>query len=134
MPAESPIIILTGASRGLGLSVLNLLLKDRNARVTTLSRSLTPELEACSKEYSGRVLVLQGDIGKSEDNVEAVKRTVEKWGGLDGLVLNAGAIEPICERSFQPDSASPSYLSNLVRILKSECQHHGNEVVPNEIG
>jgi NAD(P)-dependent dehydrogenase (short-subunit alcohol dehydrogenase family) len=89
----SPIVILTGASRGLGLAVLQLLLKH-NARVTALSRSLPDDLRALQSQYADQLLIVQGDVSKPEDNVSAVKQTVHKWGGIDSLILNAGSIEP----------------------------------------
>lgn len=91
---SSPIIILTGGSRGLGLSILNLLLQKTKARVTTISRSVPTELEGLAKEYPERLVLLQGDVGRVEDNKRAVDQTVAKWGGIDGLILNAGTIEP----------------------------------------
>jgi NAD(P)-dependent dehydrogenase (short-subunit alcohol dehydrogenase family) len=92
----SPVIILTGASRGLGLAVLRILLSKHNARVATLSRSLPAELKAVAEEHGPeRVLVIQGDVGKVEDNARVVKEAVDKWGRLDGLVLNAGTLEPV---------------------------------------
>lgn len=93
---SSPIIILTGASRGLGLSILQILLSRYNARVTTLSRSSPAEFEEVVKKYGeDRVLAIQGDVGNMEVNKDVVKRTVNKWGGIDGLVLNAGSLEPL---------------------------------------
>lgn len=92
----SPIIILTGASRGLGLSILQILLSRYNARVTTLSRSTPSDFQAVVEKYGDdRVLAIQGDVGDQATNAEVVKRTVEKWGGVDGLVLNAGGLEPL---------------------------------------
>lgn len=89
--SPSPVIILTGASRGLGLSVLKILLSRYNARVSTLARSYPPELKAVEEEYGqDRLLVIQGDAGKVGDNQSVVQRTVEKWGAVDGIVMNAG--------------------------------------------
>jgi NAD(P)-dependent dehydrogenase (short-subunit alcohol dehydrogenase family) len=95
---KSPVIILTGASRGLGLSILQILLSRYNARVTTLSRSSPKELEETVKRFGdNRVLVVKGDVGDQAVNADVVRRTVEKWGGVDGLVLNAGGLEPLGE-------------------------------------
>ncbi|WWD19208.1 hypothetical protein CI109_103666 [Kwoniella shandongensis] len=118
-PPSSPIIILTGASRGLGLSVLRLLLSKHNARVTTVSRSLTPELQSVQKEYGDeRVLIVQGDVGKEEDNARAVKETVGKWEGLDGLILNAGTIDPVGKLADIPTSSLIPYVqTNLLSTL-----------------
>lgn len=95
MSPDSAVIILTGASRGLGLAVLRILLTQHNARVTTLSRSLTSEFQAVVKDHGDRVVAIQGDVGDVETNARAVRETVDKWGGLDGLILNAGAVEPL---------------------------------------
>lgn len=84
------IVILTGASRGLGLAILRLLL-ERNVRVTTLSRTITPELAELAH---ANLEIVQGDVGVPADNQLAVDRTVKRWGGIDGLVLNAGTITP----------------------------------------
>jgi NAD(P)-dependent dehydrogenase (short-subunit alcohol dehydrogenase family) len=34
-------------------------------------------------------------LAKVEDNARVVKEAVDKWGRLDGLVLNAAILEPI---------------------------------------
>jgi NAD(P)-dependent dehydrogenase (short-subunit alcohol dehydrogenase family) len=94
---SSPSIILTGASKGLGLAILKILLERHNARVTTLSRSRSDDLESIVDKYgSNRVVVVQGDIGKAGDNVKAVKAAIDAFGKLDGLILNAATLEP-CE-------------------------------------
>ncbi|WVQ72067.1 hypothetical protein IAR50_001611 [Cryptococcus sp. DSM 104548] len=114
----SPVIILTGASRGLGLSVLRILLDTHNARVATLSRSLTPELEATAQEYPGRVHAVQGDVGKPEDNARVVKEAVDKWGQLDGLVVNAGSIDPVGKLgNVSLDALAPYFQTNLLASI-----------------
>lgn len=93
----SPIVILTGASKGLGLATLRILLERYNARVTAVSRSNPAELDQLAGQYEAedRLLLIQGDVGSIELNKEIVERTVEKWGGIDGLIVNAGSLEPI---------------------------------------
>lgn len=92
---SSPRVVLTGASRGLGLAVLKLLLERHNAKVATLSRSHTPELKSLVEQYGEqRLLCVQGDISKPDDNEKVVKSAVETFGGLDSLILNAGSVDP----------------------------------------
>jgi NAD(P)-dependent dehydrogenase (short-subunit alcohol dehydrogenase family) len=84
------IVIVTGASRGLGLAILRLLLQ-RKVQVTTLSRTITPEL----RELAGADLeIVQGDVGIPADNQRAIDLTIKRWGRIDALVLNAGTIAP----------------------------------------
>lgn len=88
---SEPVIILTGGSRGLGLAILQILLSRHKARVLTISRTSSPQLEELVSEYgSDRVECVQGDIGEVKVNAGLVKRVLEKWKRLDGLVLNAG--------------------------------------------
>jgi NAD(P)-dependent dehydrogenase (short-subunit alcohol dehydrogenase family) len=102
----SPRIILTGGSKGLGLAVLRILLEKYNARVATLARSYPDGLKAVVEKYGPeRVIVVQGDVGKSEDNVKVVNTAVEAFGGLDSLILNAATLDPVGESpSTLPDS------------------------------
>ena len=89
---SSPIIILTGASRGLGLATLRILLERYNARVTAVSRSCPAELEEVQRANPDRVELVKGDVGSIELNKEVVQKTVRRWGGVDGLIINAGSL------------------------------------------
>lgn len=63
----SKTILVTGASRGIGLSCARILLDKFNCNVVTLSRSLTDELQALKKEYNDRIEIVQGDVVDVED-------------------------------------------------------------------
>ncbi|WWC71404.1 uncharacterized protein I206_105359 [Kwoniella pini CBS 10737] len=116
--SKSPVVILTGASRGLGLAVLRILLSKHNARVTTLSRSISTELQSIVKEYGqDRILPIQGDVGISEDNIRAVDETSKKWGQIDGLILNAGSIEPKRIDSVPIESLTSYVQTNLLSTI-----------------
>lgn len=94
--SSAPRVILTGASRGLGLATLKLLLERHNARVATLSRSYSDALREVVAQYGeDRVVVVQGDISKPEDNAKVVKSAIDAFGGLDSVILNAGSLDPI---------------------------------------
>lgn len=96
-----PTILLTGASKGLGLAVLSLLLRSPslNAQsapsVVTISRSLPAELLALQKEFPDRLACVQGDVADKAVSAKAVGTAVERFGGLDSIVLNAGVLDPL---------------------------------------
>ncbi|WVQ68423.1 uncharacterized protein L199_006631 [Kwoniella botswanensis] len=118
MPSSSPVIILTGASRGLGLAVLKILLTKHNARVATLSRSISTELQGVVDEYGkDRVLPVQGDVGKPEDNIKVVDETKNRWGEINALILNAGTIEPKKIDSLPTESLIPYVQTNLLSTI-----------------
>nr|ODN86147.1 cytoplasmic protein [Cryptococcus depauperatus CBS 7841] len=114
----SPVIIVTGASRGLGLAVLHTLLDKYHARVATLSRSLSPALQETAKQYGDRILVVQGDVSKPEDNARVVEEVMNRWGQVDGLVVNAGNIDPVGKVSNLPlDALVPYIQTNLFATI-----------------
>lgn len=92
---SSPVVVVTGASRGLGLAIARSLLAVHGASIATLQRTLTPELTALAEQHPGRVINVTGDVARPEDNARVVAEAVGKWGRLNGLVLNAGTLEPL---------------------------------------
>ncbi|KAI9621406.1 hypothetical protein H4Q26_015702 [Puccinia striiformis f. sp. tritici PST-130] len=88
-----PTIILTGGSRGIGLSCLEILLKSPiRANVVSLSRSFPAKLLELKKSYHDNLLVVQGDVKNDEDNKRAVESAIKTFGSIDGLILNSGII------------------------------------------
>lgn len=94
-------VLITGASRGIGKAVaLRLAREGANIVIAAKTVETNPKLEGTIysaaeeilKAGAANVLPLQADI-RFEDSInEAVKQTVEKFGGIDILVNNASAI------------------------------------------
>jgi 3-oxoacyl-[acyl-carrier protein] reductase len=84
-------ILVTGASRGIGKAIA-IELAARGAKIAGLATK-TANLDATKaavEAAGGEFLALEGDISLPETAQAAVKATVDAWGGLDGLVANAG--------------------------------------------
>jgi NAD(P)-dependent dehydrogenase (short-subunit alcohol dehydrogenase family) len=97
--------VVTGGSKGIGLAIAEALL-DRGDAVTISARNAA-EVEAAGrrleKRHPGKVLAQPSDV-RREDQVEAMmKRTEERFGGLDVLVNNAGVgiFKPLEEMSLE---------------------------------
>ncbi|CAE6486638.1 unnamed protein product [Rhizoctonia solani] len=120
MATTSPVIIVTGASRGIGLAVVGALLKSYKARVVTLSRTRSPELSALVSEHQDSLAPLEGDVTKEQSALSAVDLAKSKFGRLDGLILNAGTLEPL-GRIDSPESSVEGWKSmfdiNLFSLL-----------------
>lgn len=84
-------VIITGGSRGLGAGFVQAYL-DNGDRVATCARSITPEVEKWQSdpETADRILFMPFDLSNRGDVDTFVKATVEKWGGVDILINNAG--------------------------------------------
>jgi len=78
----------TGASKGLGLTLVHHLLA-RGYAVAATSRNLA-ELKQAVPPNEGQFLPLQMDLGSEESVRQAIATTISTLGGLDVVVNNAG--------------------------------------------
>ncbi|EJD55188.1 NAD(P)-binding protein [Auricularia subglabra TFB-10046 SS5] len=111
------VVFVTGGSRGIGLAVVEILLKTGN-KVANYSRSITPELEALSRKYGSALLLIKGDLVDGSAARAAIKRTRETFGRLDSVVLNAGAMYPL-ERiaTVSVDEFKSTFEANVFSII-----------------
>lgn len=89
-PAGSSVVV-TGASQGIGKQVC-LLLARRGARLTLAARDEAAlELVAAQcRERGGEALAVPTDVSSAAACQRLIERAVAAWGGIDGLVNNAG--------------------------------------------
>ncbi|WP_045688255.1 SDR family NAD(P)-dependent oxidoreductase [Hymenobacter sp. AT01-02] len=78
----------TGASKGLGLTLVQQLLA-RGYAVAATSRNLE-QLKQAVPPHAGRFLPLHMDLGNEESIHQAIATTISTLGGLDVVVNNAG--------------------------------------------
>jgi len=79
-------IIVTGASQGIGAGVVNAFLA-RGYNVVATSRSVS---KSTALAPSDKLALVDGDIGDAATAAKVVETAVQKFGGIDGLVNNAG--------------------------------------------
>lgn len=82
MGIEQKVVIITGASQGIGAALVSAYL-DRNYRVVATSRSIKPS-------NNPNVLTVAGDIGDAETSRRVVDEALARFGRIDTLVNNAG--------------------------------------------
>ena len=95
MTRRTPLtVIVTGSSSGIGLDVARALL-DRGDRVVLHGRDPAKLAVAASTlNAPERTASVTGDIGAEETGVALVRAAVDRFGGVDGLVNNAGTFAP----------------------------------------
>ena len=114
--SENPVVIVSGASRGVGAATARWLASIGSA-VTLISRS-EGDLNAIAKEVErlgGTALVFKADVSDSDACQAAVSKTLARFGKLDALVNNAGIVEPIAPVArTEPDRWQYNIAVNLL--------------------
>ncbi|MGA2192037.1 MAG: SDR family NAD(P)-dependent oxidoreductase [Nitrospirota bacterium] len=87
METANKIIIITGASQGIGLAAARLL-SARGGKVVLAARS-ADVIDALQKELPNSLAVTT-DMRKPRDIVNLVNKTIERFGRIDILINNAG--------------------------------------------
>jgi 3-oxoacyl-[acyl-carrier protein] reductase len=85
---DGHVAIVTGGSRGIGLALTRGYVA-RGARVVVSGRSQA-DLDAVVGELGDAVAVVAGDIAQPKVADALVRTAVERFGGLDSLINNAG--------------------------------------------
>ena len=96
------VALVTGASRGIGKAIAKEFAAS-GASVMLSSRK-REGLEAAAAEMDGDVAVFPAHVGRPEDAQACVDATIERFGGLDVLVNNAGA-NPYYGATMEVDEA-----------------------------
>ena len=98
------VALVTGASRGIGRSVVELFAELGASVAVNYVRDVEAANEAVAKAKTRgiKAVALQGDVSTLEDGSRVVKETLEHFGRLDFLICNAGiwegdAVESISE-------------------------------------
>ncbi len=94
--AQGKVIIVTGASRGIGAAIVERL---RQTRTTVVAVSRTPLADRSATSISpsadGGLHPIVADVADPSSCERAVAETIAAFGRLDALVNNAGILEPV---------------------------------------
>jgi NAD(P)-dependent dehydrogenase (short-subunit alcohol dehydrogenase family) len=90
-PLSEQVIVITGASSGIGLATA-LMAAERGAKVVLAARSRDPLAEAVDriKQAGGEAAFAVADVGRKDDLDAVAAVAVERFGGFDTWVNNAG--------------------------------------------
>lgn len=82
------LVVVTGASKGLGLAICKRLLKE-NYKVVGISRTNTDDFEALRTEYSEQLFFEPYDFSKTDEIQSLVRKITKAYGKIYGLINNA---------------------------------------------
>ena len=123
LAVKDRIYMLAGASRGLGYAIAEALAQD-GAIVSIASRD-SAAIDAAGKRlqrFGGRVLAMACDVTDPEAIESWYQATREAFGGVDGLLVNAGGPPPGTFENFTDADWQASFeltLLSAVRLIRT---------------
>ncbi|QBS42383.1 NAD(P)-dependent oxidoreductase [Nocardia sp. CS682] len=120
-PLAGRTLIMSGGSRGIGLEIAKRAAAD-GANITLIAKTDLPHPKlpgtihtaAAELEAAGaQVLAFVGDVRIDDSVAEAVRQTVERFGGIDIVVNNASAID------LSPTDALPMKKYDLMQDINT---------------
>lgn len=90
---DGSVIVVTGASKGVGLAIARRLVADASRPVLVVRSHEAADL--LRREFEDAAVVVKVDVSEPGAAEQALRAGMERWGRIDGLVNNAGVIEPI---------------------------------------
>ncbi|MBB5609851.1 MULTISPECIES: SDR family NAD(P)-dependent oxidoreductase [unclassified Janthinobacterium] len=113
MSQQQKTIIVTGASQGIGAGVVEAFLA-RGYQVVATSRSISKSAAFVPSE---RLALVDGDIADMATAATVVQTAIQKFGGIDGLVNNAGIFIAKSFLDYSKDDFAALVRTNLEGYL-----------------
>ena len=112
---EGKVIFVSGSTRGIGLGIVKVLLEE-GCRVVLNGRNkdeLEQAEEELKKKYPEKIFAVQGDVN-SIPVLEEIKNEIrDRWGYIDGIVANAGAVKNIPAWQIEKEDWNWYFSSNF---------------------
>jgi NAD(P)-dependent dehydrogenase (short-subunit alcohol dehydrogenase family) len=121
--ADWPVVLVTGASTGIGLALLRQLIRQPYRIVATARRESLDRFAALGIRSSPELLLRPLDLTRYDEHKAVVSEIMARWGRLDALVNNAGISYRAVVEHMTPDDElrqmATNYLGpmNLTRIV-----------------
>ncbi len=89
---KDKVIIITGASRGIGKAIVEML-KPKNATLVLAARDEN-KMQEIVADYNGNYLIKKTDVADEQSVKSLIKEVIERFGRIDVLINNAGFVDP----------------------------------------
>lgn len=120
------IILVTGASRGIGREIAKSLANQGNKVIANYNKS--EEEAKCLQKKNENIYIYKADVSKRQEVKQMVQDIINKYGKIDVLINNAG----ICESKMFTDVTDENWQKIInTNLYSAFCTTQ--EVVPNMI-
>lgn len=135
---KDKVVVITGASSGIGAATARRLAKD-GAKLVLGARRIN-RLESLKNELSGtQVAVQQTDVTKRDDIQSLVNLAVKKFGRVDVLYNNAGVmpVNALANKAFQEwqqilDVNVMGVLNGIAAVLPTMIKQQGGQIIATD--
>ena len=112
---KGKVVFVSGSSRGIGLGIAKTLLEEGcNVIINGRDEEKLNQAELDLKnQYKDNILAISGDVNEIETINKVKENTFEKWGYLDGIVANAGAVKNTHEWDVSQDDWDWYFTNNF---------------------
>ena len=128
MNTDQKVVVVTGASRGLGEAIVKGY-RGRNYRVVATSRSIAPSSDP-------DLLAIPGDIADPETGRRVIDSALERFGRVDTLINNAGIFIPGPFEKYTEQNYKDVLATNLngfffitQHAIKAMLKHNSGHIV-----
>ena len=108
-------VVVTGAAKGIGAGIAEAFARA-GWSVVAVDRDKAP-LEQTAARIGGQVVTLVGDVASRATNDAAVKLAIDRFGGLDAAVGNAGVTLPKLIDETTPDEFDRLFAINVKALM-----------------
>ncbi len=117
-----PVVLLTGASTGIGAALARELVRQKKVQAIVLTARRADRLQQLADELQSaapglEVLAIPADLADPATPERLVETTLERFGGIDVLVNNAGLGLPTLFANSIPDQLARQITVNLTAPL-----------------
>lgn len=127
MKLENKVIIVTGASRGIGKEIANLLAENGAKVIVNHSNSESEAQETVNtiEKNGGTAYVIKADVSKKNEVTELFDKAINHFGKIDVLINNAGVMISKELKDSTQEDFTKQFDINVRGIFNTMQEAHG---------
>lgn len=115
LPLSGKVALVTGSSRSIGAAIVKRLAADGASVVINYINSADAAQQLADEingEAKGKAITIKADVSSTSEGRRLVEETVQHFGQLDILVLNAGYVEMLALENLTEDEFDRHFAVN----------------------
>lgn len=115
MNFENKVVLITGATSGIGKEITHQLISKQNVKLALVARRENLLRENFNENEN--LLILKCDVSKKDEVKNAYQKVIEKFGKVDVAILNAGYSVRMPVEEYNSEAAERIFGANVFGII-----------------